>query len=223
MLAGASRYSHHMPLPGQEAVGRRRRRTPEAAQREIIAAAEDLLRERPFREMTVDEVMRRTGLSRPSFYVYFKDRHELLLRLVQHLAAELLVVANRWYEAANAGPEELMDALNGVVSVYGEHGSVMRALADAAVDDDDVETAYDALIHGFVQATATHIGRGIDAKEILPLDPHETAKALVWMGERYLYHCFGPERQVAREKVVETLRTVWVRTLYGPQDARAAR
>jgi AcrR family transcriptional regulator len=37
------------------------------AEREIIAAAEELLRERPFRDLTVDEVMRRTELSRPSF------------------------------------------------------------------------------------------------------------------------------------------------------------
>ena len=63
---------------------RRRRRSPEVAEREILAAAEELLRERPFRELTVDEVMRRTELSRPSFYVYFKDRHELVLRLVAH-------------------------------------------------------------------------------------------------------------------------------------------
>ena len=54
---------------------RRRRRSPEVAEREIIAAAHGLLRERPFRELTVDEVMRRTELSRPSFYVHFRDRH----------------------------------------------------------------------------------------------------------------------------------------------------
>ena len=74
--------------------GRRRRRKPEEAEREIIVAAEAFLRERPFRELTVDEVMRRTGLSRPSFYVYFKDRHELVLRIVGHLQGEILAGAN---------------------------------------------------------------------------------------------------------------------------------
>ena len=39
------------------APGRRRRRSAEEAEREIIEAAEALLRERPFRELTVDEVM----------------------------------------------------------------------------------------------------------------------------------------------------------------------
>jgi hypothetical protein len=124
-----------MPAPGVEAVGRRRRRTPEAAQREIIEAAEALLHERPFREMTVDDV--------------------------------------------------------------------------------DVELAHTALLDGFIDATAKHIAEGMEAGEILPLDPRETAKAIVWMGERYLYHCYGRDRRVAPAKVVETLHTVTVRTLYG--------
>src|SRR3954470_17587354 len=96
---------------------RRRRLSPEAAEREIVDAAERLLRERPFRELTVDEVMRRTGLSRPSFYVYFKDRHELVLRVVEHLGSELLVMANRWLEATGDGRALIRSGLEGVIDV----------------------------------------------------------------------------------------------------------
>jgi AcrR family transcriptional regulator len=199
---------------GETAAARRRRRTPEAAQREIIDAAEGLLRERPFRELTVDEVMRRTGLSRPSFYVYFKDRHELVLRLVQHLQDEILMVANRWYESLGGGPQVLRDALDGVVNVYGDHGPVLRALSDAAVEDDDVEEAYERLVQNFVDVTGHHIEAEIEAGHMAPLDAGETAKALVWMTERYLYHSFGPARRVAVGRVTETLASVWTRTLY---------
>ena len=194
---------------------RRRRRTPEGAEQEIIAAAEALLRERPFRELTVDEVMRRTGLSRPSFYVYFKDRHELVLRLVQHLASEMLVVANRWYEAVEPSPQMLREALEGTIGVYGDHSAVLRALADAAVDDPDVEHAYGELVQGFVEVTARHIATEIEAGRMLEVDPRETAKALIWMIERYLYHAFGPTNPVPPGRVIETVHTVMVRTLYG--------
>ena len=47
--------------------------------------------------------MRRTDLSRPSFYVYFRDRHHLVLRVVEHIGGELRTMAERWYRAA-AGP-----------------------------------------------------------------------------------------------------------------------
>src|SRR3712207_7576997 len=90
---------------------RRRRRSPEEAEREIIAAAESLLRERPFRELTVDEVMRRTGLSRPSFYVYFRDRHHLVLRVVERIGGELFTMSERWFRGAEPGPEAIRAAL----------------------------------------------------------------------------------------------------------------
>ena len=39
----------------------------------------------------------------------------------------------------------------------------MRALADAAVEDPDVEDAYNALVQGFVEVTARHIEHEIGA------------------------------------------------------------
>src|SRR6195952_4133101 len=127
--------------PGRSSVGgpRRRRRSPGVAEREILAAAEELLRERPFRDLTVDEVMRRTDLSRPSFYVYFRDRHHLILRVVEHLGNELRTMSQRWYTGSGDGPAQAREAMEGFVEVYAQHGAVLRALADAATDDPEVE------------------------------------------------------------------------------------
>jgi TetR/AcrR family transcriptional regulator, ethionamide resistance regulator len=194
---------------------RRRRRTPEVAEREIIAAAEELLRERPFRELTVDEVMRRTDLSRPSFYVYFRDRHHLVLRVVEHLGTELWTMSDRWFEGTGPGHLRVRDAIEGVVAVFECHGAVLHALADAATVDPDVELAYGALVQGFIDATAKHIEAEIEAGNILPLDPYETAKALIWMEERYLISSLGRTPSAAPERVVHTLATIWTRTLYG--------
>jgi AcrR family transcriptional regulator len=200
---------------GRKVPARRRRRTPEVAEGEIIAAAEKFLRERPFREMTVDEVMRRTDLSRPSFYVYFTDRHQLVLRLVEDLGAELLTMSDRWFGGTGEGPDLARQALDGIVAVYVEHGPVMRALADAAADDPRVEEAYTALVESFVDATARHIEEEIEAERILPLDSRETARALVWMMERYLNLSLGQEPFTPADAVGDTLSTIWTRVLYG--------
>ena len=119
--------------------GRRRRRTPEVAEQEILNAAEALLRERPFRELTVDEVMRRTELSRPSFYVYFRDRHHLILRIVERLGGEHQDIADVWYGRSGTGPEQIREAVASTVAVWERDGPVLHALADAAADDPDVE------------------------------------------------------------------------------------
>jgi AcrR family transcriptional regulator len=204
-----------VPVGEEAAARRRRRRTPEAAQREIIDAAEGLLRERPFRELTVDEVMRRTGLSRPSFYVYFSDRHQLVLRVVEHLGTELFTMSERWYRGEGDGRTLAREASEGIVAVFAEHGPVLRALADAAADDPRVEAAYAALLQRFVDATARHIEAEVTAGRILPLDPVPTATALTWMMERYLQLSLGREPLVPVEQVAAALTTIWSRVLYG--------
>ena len=200
---------------GRKVPARRRRRTPEVAEREIIAAAEAFLREQPFRALTVDEVMRRTDLSRPSFYVYFRDRHHLVLRVVEHLGSELYEMSDRWLRGAGEGAQLARQALEGIVGVYAEHGPVMRALADAAADDPGVEQAYRGIVESFVRATARHIEEEIAVGRILPVDPDETAKALVWMMERYLNLSFGHDPPTPRQAVADTLTTIWTRVLYG--------
>jgi TetR/AcrR family transcriptional regulator, ethionamide resistance regulator len=205
----------HPADEGRKVPARRRRRTPEVAEREIISAAESFLRERPFRELTVDEVMRRTELSRPSFYVYFTDRHQVVLKVVERLGSELFTMSDRWLRGTGEGPASAREALEGIVAVYVEHGPVLRALADAAADDRGVEQAYNALVDSFIDATARHLEVEIGGGRVLPVDPRETARALVWMMERYLTLSFGRVPTTPAETVADTLATIWTRVLYG--------
>jgi AcrR family transcriptional regulator len=197
------------------APARRRRRTPEAAEREIVEAAEALLRERPFRDLTVDDLMRRTGLSRPSFYVYFRDRHDLVLKVVEHIGGELFAMSERWYEGSGDGLTQLHEATEGLVRVFAEHGPVLRALADAAAEDPRVEAAYTALIQRFVDATARHIEEEMAAGRVLPLDAVPTATALTWMMERYLQLHVARSPAMPVDRATDTLTTILSRVLYG--------
>ena len=91
----------------------------------------------------------------------------------------------------------------------------MRALADAAADDPGVEQAYTGIVESFVQATARHIEEEIAVGRILPVDANETAKALVWMMERYLVLSFGGDLPTSPQAAADTLTTIWTRVLYG--------
>jgi AcrR family transcriptional regulator len=196
---------------------RRRRRSPELARREILDAAESFLRERPFRELTVDEVMARTTLSRPSFYVYFRGRHELAVQLVEGIGAELYAGAERWLSADGEGDPgaDVRASLAAVADVYVRHGLALGAIADASEHEPDVDAIYGALIDRFVDATAARIAGETARGQVAGLDARETARALVLMSERYLTETLGRLPQEAPEKVVETLARIWVRTLYG--------
>lgn len=196
--------------------GKRRRRSREAAQGEIVSAAEALLRERPFRDLRVEEVMARTSLSRSSFYVYFRDRHDLLLRVVEQIGDELFAMADRWLSGGGDPTQDVWDALAGVVDVFSAHGPVLKAIADGAAVDREVEAVYDALISRFTDATAAHLHEELAAGRAAPVsDPDDCAFALVWMTERYLSQSLGvvPAR-VSHETAVRTLHEIWLRALY---------
>lgn len=194
----------------------RRRRTPESAEREILDAAEAFLRERPFRDLTVDEVMSRTTLSRPSFYVYFRDRHHLAVRLVEGIGEALFAMSNRWLSGTNGDDPraDVRESLRGVATVWREHGLVLHAIADAAGHDPEVERVYHGLVEQFVVATTKRIEADIAAGRIAPIDAAPTAGALVWMNERYLQMTLGRLSQTSFDTVVDTLATIWTRTLY---------
>lgn len=197
---------------------RRRRRSPESAEREILEAAESFLSERPFRDLSVDEVMARTTLSRPSFYVYFRDRHQLLVRLVEGIGRELFEAAGVWL----AGEGEIRDSLERLVPRYAEHGLVLSAIADAAGHDPEAERTYHGLIERFVETTARRIADDVEAGRTDPLDAPETARALVWMTERYLKETLGRRPQADVETAVAALAGVWERALYGRDASKRA-
>lgn len=206
---------------------RRRRRRPEEAERAILAAARSFLEEHPFREMKVESVMARTGLSRPAFYAYFDDRYDLVTRLLEGIGGLLFALDRRWLVGdPGAGRAEsarvLREALGGGAETFERYGPVLRAISDAASYDERVEKVYrfgllERLTVAVAARIANDVGAGISPPDLVP---EETARALVFMTERYLIDAYG--RPVAgrprdNATVVRTLEAVWVRTLYGPE------
>ncbi len=196
----------------------RRRRTPEQASDEILDAAEAFLQERPFRELTVDEVMSRTGMSRPTFYVYFRDRHALATRILERVGAELFEIDRGWLEGQGGDSRRLVrETLRGGAAFFARRGPLLRAIADAAASDPEVERLYRfGLLDQFAAAVAGRIRAGTASGEMLPIsDPEAVGLALVLMTEGYLLDTVSRDPATAPDPVVEALTTIWTRTLYG--------
>ncbi|PHM45362.1 HTH-type transcriptional repressor EthR [Xenorhabdus mauleonii] len=193
---------------------RRPKHDPKESEQEILNAAEQFLTEHPFRALNVDEVMRRTGLKRPAFYVHFRDKYDLVLRLVQNIGQELFKIANHWLEGNNFQDDSLQ-AIECLVEVYHKHGAFLRALAEAAGADERVEQVYYSLIQDFISETIKRIHKeqslGLISKDI---EVEETTRALIWLEERYLSEAFGRTPQADPKTVVKVLHNIWMSSLY---------
>jgi AcrR family transcriptional regulator len=192
----------------------RRRRRREESEREILDAAAVLLRERPYRDLTVDDVMAAAGQSRTAFYRHFKDRQDLVIRLLSDVAAELYERASTWLAGSGDPLVEGRQATAMLVEAWARHGPLLRAIAEAASHDDEVERVYRGLVQIFVDGTIERLGRDVAAGRVVVPDVRETAIALCWMTERYLTITFGRPGAGDPANATEVLHAIWMRAVY---------
>src|SRR3954471_11012250 len=94
----------------------------EKARERIVAAAEHLLRERPYRELTVEEVMAEAGLSRTVFYRHFDGLPELVVSLLRTIPDELMDELLSAPQDAGV-PDPTRAVLAAAVDAYARHGA----------------------------------------------------------------------------------------------------
>jgi TetR/AcrR family transcriptional regulator, ethionamide resistance regulator len=164
----------------------------EEARERIVAAAEQLLLELPYRDLTVDLVMSRAGLSRTVFYRHFDGLPEVLLTLLARIEVELA-------EPMDGG--DLRALLANSVETFARYGPFLRALDHAAGQDAEIEAAYCALVDRFTEQIAAGLGGGERA--------YELARALNLMNGHYLMDTLGKDPDFDRELALDTLVTIW--------------
>jgi TetR/AcrR family transcriptional regulator, ethionamide resistance regulator len=200
----------------------RRRRSPDVARQEILAAAAELFRSRPPTEVTVRAIMNATTLARTSFYAYFDSRAELLLELVGPLLAVNRDVIERWPLPGAGADATGRDAIEALVRAWETHGALLHALEQAAHDDSDAAAAFGRFARDSVARIADKIRAEIDAGRVEGIDPDETALALVLMNRAYItHHLFGAGPTPDRDTLVDTLHAIWQRVLWGRVDSHS--
>jgi len=172
----------------------------EEARERIVTAAEKLLLEVPYRDLTVDLVMTEAGLSRTVFYRHFDGMPEVLLDLLARIEGVLA-------EPMLAGPvgtsdeDWLRNLLAGSVETFARYGPFLRALDHAAGQDAAIEAAYCAVVDRFTEEISQVLGGGPRA--------YELARALNLMNGHYLMDTLGKNPDFDRELALDTLVAIW--------------
>ena len=190
----------------------RQRARRESTRREILAAGERCLRERPYRELSVEAVMAQTGLTRTAFYRHFDDVPELVLKLLEDVGSELYENARRWLDASTEDfAAATHEGLGGIVLFFERHGPLLRAVSDAAVTDERIEHGYRGFLESFIELTVRGL-RDLEARgEVDGVDIEALARALNFMNEAYLLDEFGREPYGDPQVALATLEAVWTR------------
>ena len=153
-------------------------------------------------------IMERTTLSRKSFYVYFRDRSELIIALVRPLRAGADAALAHWTGAADpvaAGRA----ALRAAAGMYREHGTILRALFWASAGDPELAAARHDLTEPVIDTAVRAIGPV--AADPDPQRLRATVRPLVTMNVHSLLALPSDATDTELDELVDTLASIWER------------
>jgi AcrR family transcriptional regulator len=155
----------------------------------ILAATERLLRERPFGELAVSDIIDAAGVSRTSFYAHFASRSAVLAACLRRVVDELAVAVDPFLSEEQPDPERAIRAsLDRWVGLATDHGPLLRTASEEWPHDPELQTLWFEVIAAFSGPVARVIERARAAGSAPPgVDGEAVAACLMWGYERVLH------------------------------------
>jgi AcrR family transcriptional regulator len=133
--------------------------TRQATEAALMRATIALLGEdTPFAELGIEQIVKRAGFSRPTFYSYFRDKRELILRLGEQLQESAAAAADPWLTAATSVTRQTLEDVLGALRA---HRETLIAIIEAATYDPEVDAFWRAFHDRFWRIATERIADGV--------------------------------------------------------------
>jgi TetR/AcrR family transcriptional regulator, ethionamide resistance regulator len=184
----------------------------------ILATAERLLEHESLSAISIDDLARGAGISRPTFYFYFPSKDAVLLTLLDRVVAEADAASARAFADPSADRRTCWrDGITAYYETFRKHRGVSRAAAEARTTSPEVRKLWARVFEGWVQNCTATIQAERHRGAAPPGPPaRELAIALNSMNERVLAGTrSGDGPAIPQEQVVDVLLEIWLRAIYG--------
>ncbi|QYG93883.1 TetR/AcrR family transcriptional regulator [Iamia sp. SCSIO 61187] len=185
----------------------------------ILDCAWELLGTKPATEITIEELARGAGISRPTFYFYFASRDAVVRALAARVGQELYDTFGAPLVSSSDDPQGVVRA---AVAAYMDRwrteGRVLRAMVPLSEGDGGLRDFWEPISDRMVETIAASIEAEREGGRALPGPPssQDLARALVAMLWRSGYELSVDQPSAAeRRRRVDTLTTVCLRAVYG--------
>jgi AcrR family transcriptional regulator len=205
--------------PTRPARGRRAAR-PSGDDRElaILETAERLLEDRSLAEISVDDLAKGAGISRPTFYFYFASKDAVLLTLLERVIAEADTALTQLIADRPSDRRAIWrQGINAFVATFGAHRAVCAATAAIRSTNSEARTLWATSMQRWID----HIAAVIEAERAdgcapVTLPAVELSTALNLMNESVMTAAFaGHQPALANDRVLDNLVHIWTTSIYG--------
>ncbi|MGW0162729.1 TetR/AcrR family transcriptional regulator [Mycobacterium sp. NPDC003323] len=187
-------------------------------QQAILDTASRLIQQRSFADISVDDLAKGAGISRPTFYFYFASKEAVLLSLMDPLIKRADTGFDNAMDSMPAEPHEaIRRGIEIFFSSFGSHPATARAGAEAVSSSPEFREIWAGLMQKWIGLTAALINaerqRGAAPETLPALD---LATSLNLMNEKMMMATLADDRpSVEHGRVVDTLTHIWLTSIYG--------
>jgi AcrR family transcriptional regulator len=199
-----------------------RRKSP-GRREELLAAGERVFRSRGIEKATIEQVTTAAGVSKGTFYLYFRSKNELVVALRRRFAANLSEAVST--QGRSDGLDDWLGLMHQHLEVAAD-AFVAQAPLHAALFHDDTaneaaeeEVAWDEEI---VESLAELLLAGSRAGAFVVDDPKLTAVALFHAIFGLFHHALHDPEGIDRDRVLATAWQVISRVLSGEASSPPA-
>ncbi|MEO3933500.1 TetR/AcrR family transcriptional regulator [Micrococcaceae bacterium Sec7.4] len=184
----------------------------------ILVTAEALLAERGFDDISIEDLARGAGISRPTFYFYFASKDEVLLALLDRVITEVEHRVGGLPRDFESDPTGAWTRSIGMfVEVFVAHRGVATAAIAARSRNDEVRVLWSKSMQSWADFS-TDVILSEQARGAAPggIDAHDLAVSLNLMNERVITAVLNKESPaIAESRALDVLSTIWIRSIYG--------
>jgi AcrR family transcriptional regulator len=179
----------------------------------VVSTLEQLLMQgESFTALSIDQISKKSGIARATFYLHFRNKGELVGQLMKRVGKEMRKAAkDSMAERKDLVRGDFLQFMKNAINVKYQHRAAIRAIIETASYDPDVAQVYQTFMDQMIGDTSQFIARlqatGLAHPDVSP----DLAEVLTWAAERCCNQMLKDGDSLAsRHRLAETLtHVVW--------------
>ena len=206
-------------MSDERPLNKRQQQAAETRER-VLQAATRVFEERGYRATTVGAITAAADTAHGTFYLYFKNKDDALVHVVETVGDELVRSVSSAY---SDDPWEMCrGSLLAFLQIFQDHGGLWTTLLEGSFHSPVIYERWEASRRRYIEGIAQSIEKQQELGGLELVDAKQAAVALGSMAEWYAftYLVLGSlnDEGATAEEAVDTLAALWYRAMFGHTD-----
>jgi len=171
----------------------------------LLAASERLLAAgNNFASISIEQLAAEAGMARGTFYLHFRDKGELVARLLNQLTDEMVQSFGTWVDHAElATRKDVQAAVTGMIRSFKRHQAIIAAVRGTMISDPVVADLYSKMVHKIAALAQKSIAT-VKRRDLSRRGANEdVASLLTWSIALYCTHCIDKPTSIDADRVAK--------------------